>query len=258
MSDYPHDNGPKMSQVHNGEKMLLDIPSDVTTPAVRVNDKIYFVGELLQRISGSYFIPERFFTRDIPNHTRGEDGKELYSLGWEVARSEVCVSVHSHILLICRTLLDWVCCEWRTSHHQSQNICTKLRGYREPSRRIEVRIFWYVFHLRRTLYALTSVMNARMFYVLQGPDASSTPCKSWPSHGLLRSSSRFHGRCLREHIEAMEQASCHLYVKCKSTPRNAREGILCLLCHIFASCLPNGVDASNEGIDNVSVGPCSN
>jgi hypothetical protein len=183
-----------MSQVHNGEKTLL-----VTTPAVRVNDKISFVGELLQHISGSYFIPERFFTQDIPNHT-GEDGKEIYSLGWEVARYEVCVSVHSHILLI-RTLLDWVCCEWRTSHHQSQNFCTKLRGYREPSRRIEVRIFWYVFHLRRTLHALTA-MNAS-----------------------------------------------------KSTTRNAREGILCPLRHIFAPCLPDGVYASNEGIDNVSVGP---
>lgn len=90
MADYPHHDIARMSQVHNGEKMLLDLPLDVTTPAVRVDEKIYFVGELLQRASGSYFIPERFFTRNKPHCTRGEEPKELYSLGREVIRSNVC------------------------------------------------------------------------------------------------------------------------------------------------------------------------
>jgi len=83
MSNYPHDDGARMSQVHNGEKMLLDLPSDVTTLAVRVDEKIYFVGELLQCALGSYFIPERFFTC-------GEALKELYSLGQEVMCTNVC------------------------------------------------------------------------------------------------------------------------------------------------------------------------
>jgi hypothetical protein len=87
MRDYPQDDGSRMSQVHNGEKMLLDLPQDVTTPTVHVNGRIYFVGELLQRTSGAYFIPERFFAR---NTGRGPgQQEELFSLGRNVARSTV-------------------------------------------------------------------------------------------------------------------------------------------------------------------------
>ncbi|KAG1824214.1 hypothetical protein EV424DRAFT_1320857, partial [Suillus variegatus] len=59
MQDYPEDGGDGMSQVFNGQKMLLELPSP---PAARVDGKIYFVNELLQECSGGFFVPERFFT----------------------------------------------------------------------------------------------------------------------------------------------------------------------------------------------------
>ncbi|KAG1761957.1 hypothetical protein EDD22DRAFT_752234, partial [Suillus occidentalis] len=58
MQDYPEDGGKGMSQVFNGTKMLLDLPSP---PAVQVNRTVYFTDELLQESSGGYFIPNRFF-----------------------------------------------------------------------------------------------------------------------------------------------------------------------------------------------------
>ena len=88
MRDYPHDDGPRMSQIHNGQKMLLDLPRHVTTPTVRVDDRIYFVGELLQRKSGAYFIPERFFTRNTGEQGPGQQ-QELFSLGRNAVRSSV-------------------------------------------------------------------------------------------------------------------------------------------------------------------------
>jgi hypothetical protein len=87
MRDYPQDDGSRMSQVHNGQKMLLDLPQDVTTPTVRVNGRIYFVGEILQRTSGAYFIPERFFTRNTGRDPGQRE--ELFSLGRKVVRSTV-------------------------------------------------------------------------------------------------------------------------------------------------------------------------
>ena len=95
MRDYPHDNGPGMSQIHNGQKMLLDLPQHVTTPTVRVDDWIYFVGELLQRKSGAYFIPERFFTRNTGGQGPGQQ-QELFSLGRSAVRSSVSGFCHRH------------------------------------------------------------------------------------------------------------------------------------------------------------------
>ena len=43
--------------------MLFDIPPTLVVPTVCVNDRIFFVGELLQQSDGTYFIPERFFYR---------------------------------------------------------------------------------------------------------------------------------------------------------------------------------------------------
>ncbi|KAG1762178.1 hypothetical protein EDD22DRAFT_743588, partial [Suillus occidentalis] len=58
MQDYPEDGRKGMSQVFNGKKMLLNLPSP---PAARVEGKVFFINELLQDTSGDYFIPERFF-----------------------------------------------------------------------------------------------------------------------------------------------------------------------------------------------------
>lgn len=86
MTDYAVDNGPGMSQVNHGNKVLLDLPNDATSPSVRANGKIFFVGELLQCTSGAYFIPEHFFQRTM----KSEEGMEevLYSLGRDVLSSD--------------------------------------------------------------------------------------------------------------------------------------------------------------------------
>ncbi|KAI0631687.1 hypothetical protein C8Q77DRAFT_1030108, partial [Trametes polyzona] len=60
MSDYARDGGKGMSQVQNGKKMLVDLPSEVSSPAVRVNGQIFFVNELLRCKDGSLFIPHLF------------------------------------------------------------------------------------------------------------------------------------------------------------------------------------------------------
>jgi hypothetical protein len=94
MQDYPEDSGEEMSQVFNGKKMLLDLPSP---PAARVDGMIYFTGELLQDDSGGYFIPERFFYASLPaDSSDGDsdpceqpDGRALYALGRAVERTEV-------------------------------------------------------------------------------------------------------------------------------------------------------------------------
>jgi hypothetical protein len=89
MKDYPEDGGEGMSQVFNGKKMLLDLPSP---PVVRVDVTIYFTDELLQDNSGDYFIPEHFFYASPPADLDGNDtelhehadAKPLYALGWAV------------------------------------------------------------------------------------------------------------------------------------------------------------------------------
>lgn len=93
MLDYPQDGEGQMLEVHNGEKMLLDLPEDVTTPTVHVDDKIYYVGELLQRNTGAYFIPERFFTRKRHDGAPEMGVDELCSLGYRAVRSEVRISL---------------------------------------------------------------------------------------------------------------------------------------------------------------------
>jgi hypothetical protein len=97
MQDYPEDGGGGMSQVFHGEKMLLDLPAETASPCVRVNNQIFFVNELLQRSSGAYFIPERFFYRKRED-SRSEGiaadpffAKELYALGHDVEESSVSI-----------------------------------------------------------------------------------------------------------------------------------------------------------------------
>jgi hypothetical protein len=91
MQDYPEDGGKGMSQVFNGKKMLLDLPSP---PAARVEGKVFFVNELLQDTSGDYFIPEHFFLSsssvdDDVEHCEKSDAKILYALGRAVQRTDV-------------------------------------------------------------------------------------------------------------------------------------------------------------------------
>lgn len=90
MQDFPEDGGSGMSQVFHGEKMLHELPSP---PAVRVDGHVYYVDELLQDLSGGYFIPERFFLAFpsvAPGFSEGRaDTKELFALGRAAERTEV-------------------------------------------------------------------------------------------------------------------------------------------------------------------------
>lgn len=93
MQDYPEDGGSGMKQVFNGAKMLLDIPSEIVSPTVRIHGKISFVDELLQCSSGAYFIPEQFFyakSESSPGATTEPlQNDELFALGREVSLTEV-------------------------------------------------------------------------------------------------------------------------------------------------------------------------
>jgi hypothetical protein len=100
--------------------MLFDIPPTLVVPTVCVNDRIFFVGELLQQSDGTYFIPERFFYR-LPKGVKlsgnpsisdlieyGDSPPiyepsmhDLWSLGRKVERTDVCAfTFHVDRLLI--------------------------------------------------------------------------------------------------------------------------------------------------------------
>lgn len=102
--DYPIDGNGGTSQVFHGSKMH-DIASALVVPTVCVNDRIFFVNELLQNQDGTYFIPERFFYR-LPENSRlstiagsterndssavhGPSVHDLWSLGRNVVRTKV-------------------------------------------------------------------------------------------------------------------------------------------------------------------------
>ncbi len=77
-----------MSEAYHGKKMLLDLPADVSPPMVRVLDQSFFVGELLARANGKFFIPERFFYNTLAT-PEVDVSVELSALGREVTRLPV-------------------------------------------------------------------------------------------------------------------------------------------------------------------------
>ena len=95
MQEYPEDTGRSMSQVFHGEKMLHELPSDIRPPAVKVNNKIYFLNEVLQCLNGQYFIPERF-CYSTQQHANNGGSRELFAQGHAVRL----VDVHSSIIQI--------------------------------------------------------------------------------------------------------------------------------------------------------------
>uniref|UniRef100_A0A0W0EUY2 Uncharacterized protein n=1 Tax=Moniliophthora roreri TaxID=221103 RepID=A0A0W0EUY2_MONRR len=80
MSDYPHDDV-KVSQANQGSKMV-NLPHDMLMLTAWIDNKTFFVGELLCTKSGGFFIPDHFFTRNINSE------KILFALGRDVARTE--------------------------------------------------------------------------------------------------------------------------------------------------------------------------
>ncbi|EGO30673.1 hypothetical protein SERLADRAFT_404741 [Serpula lacrymans var. lacrymans S7.9] len=83
MQDYPEEGDGTMSQVHHGNKMLLDLPPSLAVPSILVNGKIYIINELLQQINSTYFIPKKLF------QSRAEEGNvEILAIGHSVMPSE--------------------------------------------------------------------------------------------------------------------------------------------------------------------------
>jgi hypothetical protein len=88
MSEYPHDGGDSTSQLRNGAKWLLDLPRNLITFTARVDERLYFVGELVKCKMGGYFIPDRFFTRTCID-AGGHPAEVLHALGHDVLKTEV-------------------------------------------------------------------------------------------------------------------------------------------------------------------------
>lgn len=98
MQDYPQDTT-TISEVFHAEKILLDIPSGIAPPTIRVNGKIFYVDELLQRSSGAYFIPERFFCRAKTGAAlEGDEKFDFFAIGYDVERLDV--SLHLRIIIL--------------------------------------------------------------------------------------------------------------------------------------------------------------
>jgi hypothetical protein len=113
--DYPIDGEGGTSQVFYRSKMLVDMLANLMVPTVCVNDRIFFVDELLQTSDGTYFIPHCFFYQlpkgmknsgvpiatgltesgDSSQVAYGPSVRDLWSLGYKVVRTEVC-SITSH------------------------------------------------------------------------------------------------------------------------------------------------------------------
>lgn len=74
--------------MQNSLKMLLDLPPEFSSPAARVNNDIFFVGELLRQTNGSFFVPEQFFYIDDDVHLPSSP-ETLCALGHEVIHMEV-------------------------------------------------------------------------------------------------------------------------------------------------------------------------
>ncbi len=75
MQDYPVDGKERMSQLHNASKLTCNLPGNVVSPAAHIDRLIYFVDELLQLKSGTYFILECFF-QDRPQQLSVENLSE--------------------------------------------------------------------------------------------------------------------------------------------------------------------------------------
>lgn len=244
MQDYPEDGGKGMSQVFNGRKMLLDLPSP---PAVQVNRTVYFTDELLQESSGGYFIPNRFFLAagDTPADTTESCDKVLYALGRAAQRTEVC----SHLCNMC--LSSNVCQAGFIVSDEEEIIPTSMftRSFGDIAATCGeldcglTGTFGYTFisdYGTKTWHSI--------FHQVCVAFTQSAARKVERSNGVYRSLNHFYGRRFRQYLEAVEQASCYIHVQRKFASRDARKGILCAICFVLSSCSAHGIDAGNERI----------
>ena len=103
MQEYPEDTSRSMSQVFHGEKMLYELPSDIRPPAVKVNNKIYFLNKILQCLNGQYFVLEQFLY-STRQHVNDGGSRELFAQGHVVHLVDVSSSTQLlkyHIFMPC-------------------------------------------------------------------------------------------------------------------------------------------------------------
>ncbi|KDN46955.1 hypothetical protein RSAG8_04032, partial [Rhizoctonia solani AG-8 WAC10335] len=81
MTFYPHHCGNYMAQTWHGKKMLESVSDDMLSPTLRYEEKTYWVNEVVQRTSGTYFIPKRWVLR-------GKDNSTPWCFGYEVKETE--------------------------------------------------------------------------------------------------------------------------------------------------------------------------
>ncbi|KAG9091071.1 hypothetical protein FRC06_000726 [Ceratobasidium sp. 370] len=75
MTFYPHLNGKQMSQLWHSNKLLRGVPDHVLTPTIRHQNRIYYVGELVQRSQG-WFLPLQWILKG--------ERCEMYAVGHKV------------------------------------------------------------------------------------------------------------------------------------------------------------------------------
>ncbi|KAH9175921.1 hypothetical protein EDB89DRAFT_2240784 [Lactarius sanguifluus] len=170
--DYPIDGNGGASQVFHGSKML-NISSTLVVPTVCVDDRIFFVDELLQDQDGTYFIPERFFYQlpeDANLSVYEPSVHDLWSLGRKVMRTDggFIVSDEKSTMRVdkfSRTFLD-------IQSNGRELMC----GFTDSSSE-------YGFHMPHPLRAKA---DGRMVYtvpvVLFMDDASANISKQWNKH----------------------------------------------------------------------------
>ncbi|KAI5983208.1 hypothetical protein EDD15DRAFT_2489603, partial [Pisolithus albus] len=99
MQEYPEDGQGHMSQVHHGSKMLEDLPDGLAPPCVRVDHAIFFVNELLQQSTGSYFIPKKIFQARISS--AGESAEPtVFALGHKVSKTMEGFAVDLEMIIV--------------------------------------------------------------------------------------------------------------------------------------------------------------
>ncbi|KAF7335506.1 hypothetical protein MVEN_02204400 [Mycena venus] len=64
LSFYPEDSGPRLSEAHQGERWLKELPAEQTTPMLHISGHDYYIYELamLDSDTGEFCIPIRWFT----------------------------------------------------------------------------------------------------------------------------------------------------------------------------------------------------
>lgn len=63
MSFYPEDSCPFLGEARQGAKWLHEMPSELTTPMIRLNKDDFYIFEPTMLTNGSICVPNRWFTR---------------------------------------------------------------------------------------------------------------------------------------------------------------------------------------------------